>query len=101
MSPGYFSRPRITPYPPSTFETNFIFSIIIPRVISVALSLVVMLNLLGDMWPAEETATDLLPIFADHESFLHLYGKRRAIDRRKMGHANITGSSIEDCIERV
>ncbi|MFC7337628.1 5-(carboxyamino)imidazole ribonucleotide synthase [Haloferula chungangensis] len=64
------------------------------------LSPVVMLNLLGDMWPAEETAPDWLPIFADQESFLHLYGKRRAIGRRKMGHANITGSSIENCMER-
>lgn len=64
------------------------------------ISPVVMLNLLGDMWPAEETAPDWLPIFADQESFLHLYGKHHARGRRKMGHANITGSSIEDCIER-
>ena len=64
------------------------------------LSPVVMLNLLGDMWPDEEVAPDWLPIFADQESFLHLYGKHRAIGRRKMGHANITGNSIEDCIER-
>ena len=64
------------------------------------LSPVVMLNLLGDMWPTEETAPDWLPIFADQECLLHLYGKHRAIGRRKMGHANITGNSIEDCIER-
>jgi 5-(carboxyamino)imidazole ribonucleotide synthase len=64
------------------------------------LSPVVMLNLLGDMWPAEETAPDLLPIFADHETYLHLYGKRHARGRRKMGHANVTGANLDDCIER-
>ncbi|MGB6219956.1 ATP-grasp domain-containing protein [Haloferula sp.] len=64
------------------------------------LSPVVMLNLLGDMWPAEETAPDWLPIFADQESFLHLYGKHHARGRRKMGHVNVTGTTIEDCIER-
>ena len=64
------------------------------------LSPVVMLNLLGDMWPDEEVAPDWLPIFADRETYLHLYGKRRAIGRRKMGHANITGSEIENCLER-
>lgn len=64
------------------------------------LSPVVMLNLLGDMWPGEEVAPDWLPIFADQESFLHLYGKRRARGRRKMGHVNVTGSDIDDCIGR-
>jgi 5-(carboxyamino)imidazole ribonucleotide synthase len=59
-----------------------------------------MLNLLGDMWPTEETAPDWLPIFTDRESFLHHYGKRHARGRRKMGHVNVTGSSIDSCIER-
>ena len=61
------------------------------------LSPVVMLNLLGDFWPAETTPPDWLPLFADGEAFLHLYGKRRAIGRRKMGHANFLGL---DALER-
>lgn len=61
---------------------------------------VVMLNLLGDMWPAEETAPDWQPVFADGESSLHLYGKRHARGRRKMGHVNVIGESIESCLER-
>ena len=61
------------------------------------LSPVVMLNLLGDFWPGEITPPDWLPLFADGEAYLHLYGKRRAIGRRKMGHANLLGL---DALER-
>mgnify|MGYP000501250833 CR=1 FL=1 len=61
---------------------------------------VVMLNLLGDMWPGETTPPEWAPLFADRESFLHLYGKRRAIGRRKMGHANVTGTEVDDCLKR-
>lgn len=64
------------------------------------LSPVVMLNLLGDMWPSENTAPDWSPLFEDPECFLHLYGKRRAIGRRKMGHANLTGAELRDCLTR-
>lgn len=65
------------------------------------LSPVVMLNLLGDMWPAEEgEAPDWTPLFADGLAFLHLYGKRRAIGRRKMGHANFLGEHAEDALNR-
>jgi len=61
------------------------------------LSPVVMLNLLGDFWPDETTPPDWLPLFRDGEASLHLYGKRRAIGRRKMGHANFLGA---DALER-
>ena len=64
------------------------------------LSPVVMLNLLGDMWPDECDAPEWKHLFADGSAFLHLYGKRRAIGRRKMGHANFLGSDIEDCLHR-
>lgn len=64
------------------------------------LSPVVMLNLLGDMWPGESEAPDWTPLFEDGSAFLHLYGKRRAIGRRKMGHANFLGSEVEDCLHR-
>ena len=61
------------------------------------LSPAVMLNLLGDFWPEETTPPDWQPLFADGEAFLHLYGKRRATGRRKMGHANFLGP---DALER-
>ncbi|MES2660403.1 MAG: 5-(carboxyamino)imidazole ribonucleotide synthase [Verrucomicrobiota bacterium] len=64
------------------------------------LSPVVMLNLLGDMWPDETTPPDWLPLFKDGEAHLHLYGKRRAIGRRKMGHANILGTTAEAALTR-
>jgi 5-(carboxyamino)imidazole ribonucleotide synthase len=64
------------------------------------LSPVVMLNLLGDMWPDEQVPPDWTPLFADGSAFLHLYGKRRATGRRKMGHANFLGTSVEDALAR-
>ncbi|HEY1123942.1 MAG TPA: 5-(carboxyamino)imidazole ribonucleotide synthase [Haloferula sp.] len=64
------------------------------------LSPVVMLNLLGDMWPDELDQPDWTPLFADGSAFLHLYGKRRAVGRRKMGHANFLGSDVEDALKR-
>jgi 5-(carboxyamino)imidazole ribonucleotide synthase len=64
------------------------------------LSPVVMLNLLGDMWPGEMEPPDWSPLFADGSAFLHLYGKRRAIGRRKMGHANFLGTDAEDALKR-
>ncbi|MCH7226057.1 5-(carboxyamino)imidazole ribonucleotide synthase [Haloferula sp. A504] len=64
------------------------------------LSPVVMLNLLGDMWPDETTPPDWAPLFADGAASLHLYGKKRAVGRRKMGHANVLGESVGDCLER-
>lgn len=63
------------------------------------LSPVVMLNLLGDFWQNETTPPDWLPLFADGEAFLHLYGKRRATGRRKMGHANLLGPEALDRAE--
>lgn len=64
------------------------------------LSPVVMLNLLGDMWPGETTAPDWTPLFADGSALLHLYDKKRAIGRRKMGHANLLGHELDDCLLR-
>ncbi len=64
------------------------------------LSPVVMLNLLGDMWPAEMTPPDWTPLFEDGEASLHLYGKRHARGRRKMGHANFLGPTVEHNLAR-
>lgn len=64
------------------------------------LSPVVMLNLLGDMWPAETQAPDWSPLFADGQCTLHLYGKARAKGRRKMGHSNVLGADLDDALSR-
>ncbi|TAG11172.1 MAG: 5-(carboxyamino)imidazole ribonucleotide synthase [Verrucomicrobia bacterium] len=64
------------------------------------MSPVVMLNLLGDFWPEETTPPDWALLLADGETKLHLYGKRHARGRRKMGHANFLGTTVEDALER-
>jgi 5-(carboxyamino)imidazole ribonucleotide synthase len=61
---------------------------------------VTMLNLLGDLWPDEGTPPDWRPLFADGRAFLHLYGKRQASKRRKMGHANFLGDTAGDALAR-
>lgn len=54
----------------------------------------IMLNLLGDLWPASGSPPwdRVLALPGTH---LHLYGKRDAKPGRKMGHLNIIGSSPE------
>ncbi|MEO8616627.1 MAG: 5-(carboxyamino)imidazole ribonucleotide synthase [Luteolibacter sp.] len=61
---------------------------------------VAMLNLLGDMWQDETTPPDWLPVFEDGEASLHLYGKRHARGRRKMGHVNFLGPTVENALAR-
>ncbi len=52
----------------------------------------IMLNLLGDLWPAGGTPPwdRVLALPGTH---LHLYGKAQARPGRKMGHLNITGAT--------
>jgi 5-(carboxyamino)imidazole ribonucleotide synthase len=64
------------------------------------LSPVCMLNLLGDFWRDESTPPSWAALFADGEAFLHLYGKRHARGRRKMGHANFLGPTAGHALER-
>ncbi len=54
----------------------------------------IMLNLLGDIWP-EGGVPAWEQVLALPGTHLHLYGKLRAAKGRKMGHLNITGSTIE------
>jgi 5-(carboxyamino)imidazole ribonucleotide synthase len=61
---------------------------------------VVMLNLLGDLWPEETTPPDWQPLFADGSALLHLYGKRHASLRRKMGHASFLGPDVAGALDR-
>ena len=39
-------------------------------------------------------------LLSDPDTKLHLYGKRHAALRRKMGHFTVLGSSIEDALAR-
>jgi len=64
------------------------------------LSPVAMLNLLGDFWPDETGTPDWSELWADPEAFLHLYGKERAVGRRKMGHVNLLGADVGDALAR-
>ena len=54
----------------------------------------IMLNLLGDIWQAFTDAPPWDQVLALPGTHLHLYGKTQARAGRKMGHLNITGSSI-------
>lgn len=54
----------------------------------------IMLNLLGDIWPADGVP-DWSGVLALPGTHLHLYGKLKASKGRKMGHLNITGPTVE------
>jgi 5-(carboxyamino)imidazole ribonucleotide synthase len=54
----------------------------------------VMLNLLGDLWPAQGQP-DWAPVLALPGAHLHLYGKAEARPGRKMGHLTLTAASAE------
>ena len=58
-----------------------------------------MVNLLGDLWPSELESPDWSPILNHPRAKLHLYGKRRALRRRKMGHFVVLGDSIDEAID--
>jgi 5-(carboxyamino)imidazole ribonucleotide synthase len=58
------------------------------------ISPVVMVNLLGDLWPV-----DWSKMFAEKNLKLHLYGKEEARSGRKMGHYNVLASTTEKAAE--
>jgi 5-(carboxyamino)imidazole ribonucleotide synthase len=53
-----------------------------------------MLNLLGDVWIAAKGNPPWAQVLALPGTHLHLYGKLDAKAGRKMGHLNITGSTL-------
>lgn len=61
---------------------------------------VVMLNLLGDIWPAAKEAPNWTPIHETPGAKLHLYGKYEARAARKMGHVTFTAPTIEESLEQ-
>ena len=75
----------------SQFEQQLRVALGLPLGSTRLISPCVMLNLLGDFWPGETTPPDWTPLLETEAATLHLYGKRRAIGMRKMGHATILG----------
>ncbi len=57
------------------------------------MSPVVMVNMLGDLWPPK-----WIDIFAQSNIKLHLYGKTEARPGRKMGHFNVLADDINDAL---
>ncbi|HEX2751418.1 MAG TPA: 5-(carboxyamino)imidazole ribonucleotide synthase [Verrucomicrobiales bacterium] len=58
----------------------------------------VMVNLLGDLWPAPDEHPDWSPVLLHPRAFLHLYGKRLAKPRRKMGHFTVLGETVDEAL---
>ena len=58
----------------------------------------VMVNLLGDLWPAPERHPDWSSVLTHPRAFLHLYGKRIAKPGRKMGHFTVLGETVEHAL---
>ena len=52
---------------------------------------VAMVNLLGDLWPAQGVGPDWRGVLENGRARLHLYGKAEARPGRKMGHVNVLG----------
>ena len=61
------------------------------------LSPAVMVNLLGDLWRAEQ-APPWEHVLDQPRAKLHLYGKREARPGRKMGHFTCLGTSVEEAL---
>lgn len=57
-------------------------------------SAVVMVNLLGDLWPVNWAS-----LFSEKSLKLHLYGKEEARPGRKMGHYNVLAENTEQASE--
>jgi 5-(carboxyamino)imidazole ribonucleotide synthase len=58
------------------------------------MSPVVMVNMLGDLWPPKWAE-----IFSQNNIKLHLYGKTEARRGRKMGHFNVLAEDVESALE--
>lgn len=81
----------------SQFEQQLRAALGLPLGSTRLISPCVMLNLLGDFWPEETEPPNWTPLLEMPDAVLHLYGKRRAIGMRKMGHATLLG---EDALEK-
>jgi 5-(carboxyamino)imidazole ribonucleotide synthase len=58
----------------------------------------VMVNLLGDVWPADAPAPDWSAVLGHPRAKLHLYGKAAPRPRRKMGHFTVLGDDLDEAL---
>lgn len=65
------------------------------------LSPVVMVNLLGDVWPSTGGEPHWDVLMEAPNAHLHLYGKQHARPARKMGHFTVQGASLPALLEQV
>jgi 5-(carboxyamino)imidazole ribonucleotide synthase len=83
----------------SQFEMQVRAMANLPLVEPVLHSPCLMLNLLGDLWfpqgSATQTEPDWAAVLALSGTHLHLYGKTEARKARKMGHLTVTGATPE------
>ncbi len=84
----------------SQFEQQLRMVLGLPAGSTRLLAPAVMLNLLGDLWRGATAPPDWAPLFQDGRASLHLYGKRFASARRKMGHATFLGNDTADALAR-
>lgn len=83
----------------SQFEQQVRVSAELPLGCTEQIQPAVMLNLLGDLWPASDRAPDWTEVLKTSGANLHLYGKKVAKPGRKMGHITFLASSAEIALE--
>ena len=59
-----------------------------------------MVNLLGTGADRPARLAGLDRALADPDVHVHLYGKRRVFERRKMGHVTVVGDDVDEALER-
>ena len=70
----------------------------LPLADTTQLSPAAMVNLLGDLW--QEGTPDWVSALAVPNAKLHLYGKRKPLPGRKMGHITVLADTVELAAER-
>ncbi len=59
-----------------------------------------MVNLLGTGGDRPARLAGLAGALADPDAHVHVYGKRRVFERRKMGHVTVVGHDADEALER-
>ena len=59
-----------------------------------------MVNLLGTGPDRDASLRGMESALADPGAHVHVYGKRRVFDRRKMGHVTVVGTDADEALER-
>jgi 5-(carboxyamino)imidazole ribonucleotide synthase len=62
--------------------------------------LAAMVNLLGTGADRPARLGGLDRALADPDVHVHLYGKRRVFERRKMGHVTVVGGEVDEAMDR-